>query len=527
MTDVTASAKLQFTHRHGGSGRHYYVETMSGGCAFFDYDGDGWQDIFLPQGGVLPGYKSATPLRSALYHNNQNGTFTNVTKCSGLDIEMYALAPAVGDYDNDGKPDLFVTALGGNRLFHNLGGGKFQDVTQKTIFAGTDLSFSAAWLDYDRDGWLDLFVCRYTDYSIKSDKACKDANGKLGYCHPTAYKATSSRLYHNKRDGTFADVTQQSGILEKTGRSLGVACADYNEDGWTDIYVTNDMSLNYLFMNNGNGTFSEEAIRAGVAMGPTTLAFAGMGVDCGDYTNEGRQGLVVTNFDNEPISLYRNTGTGSFMFESDTSGMGAAGYRYLKWGVRFVDLDLDGWQDLFVVNGHVLDQADKMKNTAGYAQPCQVFHSEGGFRDISAQSGSFFSRRQVGRGAAFGDYDNDGDTDILIACNNQPAILLRNDSSHQNGWIRLALQGKGCNRDALGARVQVSANSLKQTQYVRSGTSYLADHDRRLLFGIGQEKQAQVEVRWPCGNVQTLNVQAGKTQAIQEIGCKLIYAGEK
>lgn len=523
LTNVTQTAKLRFTHSHGGSGRHYMIETFVGGCAFLDYDNDGWQDIFLVQGAPLPEYSGPVPLKSALYHNNKNGTFTDVTTGSGLDIEMYGVAPSVGDYDNDGWPDLYITALGGNRLFHNEG-GKFRDVTKRANVGGKDWSTSSMWLDYDRDGWLDLFVCRYTDYSLSKDIICK-AGGKIIYCDPGRYQPTHSLLYRNNGNGTFSDVTTRSGIRKSSGRALGVAPIDANEDGLIDIYVSCDQTLNLLFINNGNGTFREAAVSTGTTTG---IKYGGMGTDSSDYDNDGHTDIVVTNFAREPISIYNNKNKGTFTTVGRTfSFLYTSGARYVKWGCRFVDLDLDGFQDLFVVNGHVNDTAIDGDHV-GYRQPSQLFRNvRGEFMDISRQGGSFFEQQQVGRGAAFGDYDNDGDSDILVACNNEPAILLRNDSPRRTQWVQLDLHGsarpqqRGCNRDALGALVRVRANGMTQTQYVRGGTSYMADHDRRMLFGIGQDKHAQVEIRWPCGALQKLRADVGKATLINENGCKL------
>jgi hypothetical protein len=529
LTDVTAASGVRFTHRHGGSGRHYYVETMGGGGAFLDVDGDGWLDIFLLQGAPLPGTKSSSPLWPALYRNNQNGTFTDVTHGSGLDIQMYGMGAAVGDYDNDERPDLFVTSLGSNQLFHNEGGGKFRDVSRRAGVKGRDLSTSAAWLDFDRDGWLDLFVCRYMDYDLKTNPLCKDEQRRSAYCSPYVYKGTHSLLYRNNRDGTFTDVTRKSGIGSAIGRSLGVACADFDADGEIDIFVANDLSPNFLFMNNGDGSFREEGAMAAVSHGESGTAYAGMGADCADYKNDGRIGLLVTNFENEPISVFANNGDGTFSNESYPSGVGTPSLPFLKWGCQFVDLDLDGFLDLFIANGHVDDHADERRGQdnrdagGGYAQPCQVFRNDrnGTFSDISGKCGPFFSRRQVARGAAFGDFDNDGDPDVLLACNNQPAILLSNDTPHGGNWVRLRLTGSGCNRDGLGARVRVTAGSTTQTRYVRSGTSYLSDHDRRLLFGIGASPSAAVEIRWPCGTLQTLHAPAGESRIIRESRCRL------
>jgi enediyne biosynthesis protein E4 len=437
-------------------------------------------------------------------------------------VERYGMGVAVGDYDNDGRPDLYLTALKGNRLYQNQGNGRFRDVTRRAGVGGRDLSTSPAWLDYDGDGRLDLFVCRYMDYDLATNPRCRDHRQRLAYCSPNVYQGTHSLLYRNNGDGTFTDVTRKSRIQRSVGRSLGVACADFDRNGMIDLFVSNDLSPNFLFLNNGDGTFREEAGMAGVSHGDDGVARAGMGVDCADYKNDGRMGAAVMNFEKEPISLFANNGDGTFTNESYPSGIGTPSLPYLKWGCQFVDLDLDGWQDLFVTAGHVDDHADESPQSLGYAQPCEVLHNRGGrFSDISRECGPFFSRRQVARGAAFGDYDNDGDTDALIACNDQPVILLRNDSPRSGGWIRVSLQGRGCNRDALGARVRVTAGGTTQMRFHRSGTSYLADHDRRLLFGIGQSPDATVEVRWPCGATQSLRVRAGETMTIQEKGCRV------
>jgi enediyne biosynthesis protein E4 len=523
FTDVTKAAGVDFRHVHGGSGRRYYIETMSAGCAFLDFDGDGWLDILLLQGAPLPGYDSSERLTPVLYRNNRDGTFSDVTSGSGLDEQFYAISVAVGDYDNDGLPDLYITALGGNRLFHNEGGGRFRDVTAQAGVAGKDLSTGAAWVDFDHDGLLDLFVCRYMDYSVESDPLCRDALGRPAYCSPHVYEPTHSLLYRNNGDGTFSDVTASSGIGSVAGRSFGAICADFNDDGWIDIYVANDLTPNFLFLNNGDGTFREHGAFAGVAYGEHGIARAGMGVDCGDYDNDGRMDLFVTNFENEPNSLFRNEGAGWFVEQSYQSRITQFTLPYVGWGCRFVDLDLDGFQDLFVANGHVNDYADENSSGPGYAQPCLVLHNQGNgtFADISHLAGSFFSRRLVARGVAFGDYDNDGRMDVLIACNNSSPVLLRNTTANAGNWIRLLLIGNQCNRDALGASVRARTASVTQIQYVRSGGSCLADHDRRLLFGLGEADRVAVEIRWPCGALQQLDLRAGQSEIVEEKGCHL------
>jgi hypothetical protein len=451
FSDATRDAGIDFVHCHGGSGAHYYIETMSGGCAFLDFDGDDWLDIFLVQGAPLPGFQPepGRDLRDRLYRNNRDGTFTDVTDRSGLGDSRYGLGCCAADYDNDGDTDLFVTIHEGNVLYRNNG------------------------------------------------------------------------------DGTFTDVTAASRIGAARGRAVGVACADFNGDGRIDLFVTCDLSPNLLYLNNGDGTFREDGAVAGVGFGGNGSAMAGMGVDAADFDNDGRIDLVVTNFENEPISLYRNSSGGYFTDESVASNLGSSARPYLKWGVKFADLDLDGSLDLFVVNGHVDDHADELTSSPGYAQASRVYRNLGNrtFADVSDTAGAFFSHRQVARGAAVGDYDNDGDLDVLIGCNNQPAILLRNDSKTTNRWMRLALRGHGCNRDAVGARVQVRTEGLAQTRFVQSGTSYLADHDRRLLIGLGRADRARVAIDWPCGAHQEREYEAGRTHVVTEVDCKLSRPG--
>lgn len=521
FTEVTEAAGIRFIHSSGGAGRHYLVETVPGAGAFLDYDGDGWLDLFLTQGAPLSGTKRHEPLLPALYRNNRNGTFVEVTREAGLSREGYLLGVSVGDYDNDGDPDLYLTALGGNRLLRN-DRGVFQDATRPGGVRGRDLSTSAAWVDYDADGWLDLFVCRYVDYSLATDRPCRDNRGRFVYCSPHLFDGTTSLLYRNNRDGTFCDVSTRAGIRKATGLALGVVCADFTRDGRIDLFVANDGSPNHLWVNRGDGTFREDGAAAGVSHPQTGTVRSGMGTDCGDYDNDGRLDLVVTNFENEPISLFHATESGIFRDESYPSGLGNPSLPYVQWGCRFADLDRDGWADLFVAGGHVDDYAAERPNGASHPQPCQVFRNDGAgtFTEVSRDAGPFFARKITGRGAAFGDYDNDGDTDILVACNNGPAVLLRNDTPTDHNWLSLTLRGNGCSRDALGARVRVTTGGLIQTQVVRSG-SYLSDHDRRLLFGLGAAREAAVEIRWPCGGTERLSLRAGSAATLAERSCLL------
>jgi enediyne biosynthesis protein E4 len=518
FVDVTRQAGVSFRHHHGGGGAHYYIETMGPGCAWLDYDNDGWLDLLLLQGAPLPDYRGAEFLHPVLYRNNRDGTFCDVTVQVGLDLSFYGLGVAVGDYDNDGWPDLFITALHGNRLFHNEAGKRFTDVTARAGVAGQDMSTGAAWLDYDNDGYLDLFVCRYMDYDLETNPRCKDALGRPGYCTPHVYTPTRSFLYHNNHDGAFTDVTSASGVGSALARAMGVACADFNDDGLIDIFVASDLTANLLFLNRGDGTFEEHAMMSGVAYSGLGVARAGMGVDCGDYDGDGDMDLIVTTFENESASLYENLGHGLFEERSIVSGIASASSPYLSWGCKFADFDLDGWPDLFWVSGHVDDHAQETANSQGRYQPAQLLRNQGNktFADISKTCGEFFLRRQSARGAAFGDFDNDGDLDVAIMCNDGPAILLRNDTPPLNHWIQVRLVGRHCNRDGIGARVAVRTPGRQQVQFVRSGTSYLSDHDRRLLFGIGPADRASVTVRWPCGLTQQATARAGALLIVEE-----------
>lgn len=520
FTEATAESGIDFRHQHGGSGRHYYLETMAAGCAFLDYDRDGWQDALLLQGSALPGFQPAGPLENALFRNQGNGRFVSLAKQAGLSESRYSIGCCAGDYDNDGFADIFITNEQGNSLYRNNGDGTYSEIAGAWS-SGQSMCTSAGFVDYDHDGRLDLFICRYMDYVLADNPACNDANGRLAYCSPHVYRPTRCRLYHNEGDGGFADVSESSGVAGAIARGMGIACADYNEDGWIDLFVSSDLHQNLLFVNNGDGTLREEGALAGVAFGDQGKARAGMGVDAADYDNDGHIDLVVTNFANEPNAVYRNIEAGLFTEATMACGVGGASLPFVGWGCRFVDFDLDGRLDLFVVNGHVNDYADEDADGKGYSQTALIYRNEGAgrFSDVAATAGEFFSGKQVARGAAFGDYDNDGDQDVLIGCNNQPARLLRNDTRHNHHWVRLTLVGDGCNRDGLGARVRVTAGEVVQTQFARSACSYLSDHDRRLVFGLGEADEASIEIVWPCGAVQRIDAARGDV-TVGEASCK-------
>ncbi len=407
-------------------------ETLGAGCAFLDYDGDGWQDILLINGMDWPGHKHQRSTLK-LYRNNRDGTFSDVTHHAGLDLEMYGMGVAVGDYDNDGYPDILVTCVGQNVLFKNTGKGTFRDVTRASGLGGRHaFSTSALWFDFDRDGRLDLFVCNYVKWSPEHDVFCSLDGKNKSYCTPEAYRGETCWLFHNLGNGKFEDVTPTSGVFDSSSKSLGVALLDYDEDGWPDLLVANDTQPNKLYRNQRNGTFKDVAVDAGIAFSAEGKARAGMGVDVADFNNSGRPGVAITNFDNEMIGLYRASGDGNYVDVATQSGVGLASKDRLGFGCVFLDADLDGWLDLAVVNGHIDDTVRNVRGV-GYAQPPQLFlnDGQGKFRDVAGEIGGGFTQPKVGRGLAYGDFDRDGDLDLLMTTNNGPAYLFRNDQSRR------------------------------------------------------------------------------------------------
>jgi hypothetical protein len=505
LTDVTERSGIRFRHNSGAFGAKYLPETMGPGCAFLDYDGDGWLDILFVNGCDWPGHKRQRTTLS-LYRNNRNGTFTDVTAAAGLSVEMYGMGVAVGDYDNDGFPDLFVTAVGQSRLFRNTGKGSFVDVTRKAGLAGRSaFSTSAMWVDYDRDGLLDLFVCNYVEWSMPHDVFCSLDGKNKSYCTPEAYRGSTCWLFRNRGDGSFEDVTAKSGIFDTSSKSLGVALIDYERDGWPDIVVANDTQPNKLYRNRGNGTFEEIGVRAGVAFSEDGRARAGMGIDAADFMNAGASGLAITNFDNEMVALYGAGQAGPFQDLAAASGVGPASRATLGFGCGFVDIDLDGRLDLAVVNGHIDATVRTIRSHTGYAQPPHLFLNQGNgrFRDAAAEAGPDFAAPKVGRGLAWGDFDNDGDVDLLVTTNQGPAFLYRNDLANGNRSLRLRLTGAKSNRDAIGAVVRARTPEGWQMRTVRSGSSYLSQSELAVTFGLGVRDTAQtVIVEWPSGQTQ-------------------------
>jgi enediyne biosynthesis protein E4 len=517
--DVTRAAGIHFVHNNGAFGKKWLPETMGPGVAFLDYDNDGWQDILFVNGTAWPGHpgRHSTP---ALYHNNHDGTFTDVTRKAGLAVEMYGMGAAIGDFDNDGYDDIFVTALGQNRLFRNNGDGTFTDVTKKAgLWGPHEFSTSAAWVDYDRDGHLDLVLANYVQWSPENDIYCALDGKTKSYCTPEPYKGTSVRLWHNRGDGTFEDATQKAGLYDPTSKSLGVTVLDANQDGWPDILISNDTQPNKLYINNGNGTFSERGVSAGIAYSEDGIARAGMGVDAGDYDRSGYPSVLITNFSNQMLALYHNERNGLFVDEAPQSDVGHASLLTLGFGCFFFDYDLDGWLDIYIANGHIEDAIERVQPRVRYAEPPHLFHNLGGgkFKEVTASAGASFATPRVARGAAYGDINNDGALDLLIATNGGPATLFRNTGT-KNHSLRIKLIGAKSNRDGIGAIVRVSSGSDTQSQMLRSGSSYLSSSELILTFGLGSHSQADsIEIRWPSGQSDHLtNVAADQVVTIKE-----------
>jgi len=519
--DVTAAAGIKFVHNNGAYGKKYLPETLGPGVAFIDYDNDGWPDVFLVNGMDWPGHatKHSTP---KLYHNNHDGTFTDVTHKAGLDVEMFGLGVTVGDYDNDGYDDLFVTAYGQSHLFHNNGNGTFTDVTQKAGFGGVkEFSTSAAWVDYDKDGRLDLVVANYVTWSPEADLYCTMDGKSKSYCTPESYKGASIRLWHNNGDGTFSDVTKQAGLYEPTSKTLGIAILDFDNDGWPDILISNDTQPNKLYRNNGNGTFTEKAVVAGVAFSEDGVARAGMGVDTADYDRSGNTSLMITNFSNQMISLYHNEGRGLFVDEAPRSEVGRASLLTLGFGCFFFDYDLDGWPDILVVNGHIDPDIQKVQANVKYAEPPHLFRNlgKGKFAEVTKTAGTAFAAPRVGRSVAYADVYNNGRLDILMSTNGGPASLFKNEPvGTANHSLRVKLIGTKSNRDGIGAVVRVTTVEGTQTQMLRSGSSYLSASELVLTFGVGQQSKVDaVEIRWPSGQIDKLGAtNAGQTVTVIE-----------
>ena len=505
FTDVAGTAGIGFRHSNGAAGKKYFVEITGSGCAFIDYDQDGWLDALLLDAGPLPG--GAGTQRNGLYHNTKDGRFTDVTPGSGLEHTGYTQGVAAGDFDNDGYPDLYVTGYGGNHLFHNEAGtGRFTDVTTAGGVGDTDrgkrFALSAAWGDYDRDGRLDLFVTHYARWTYKP---CRNVLKEPAYCSPEAYEGDTCRLYRNLGGGRFADVTESTGVNRAGGRAMGVAWLDYDRDGWQDIFVACDLQPNLLFKNTGKGGFREMAQTAGVALGEMGNPLSGMGVAVGDYDQDGKEDLHVTNFSYQPNSLFWNGPGGLFENRSAVSGLGEASHLPLGWGTEFLDYDRDGFPDLVVANGHIHEDVARTKADLTYQQPKSLYRNDGqgGFKPIREGLGDL-ALPTVSRGLAIGDFDNDGGVDVLVNNVNGPAQLFRNQGSQERHWISFVLQGRTSNRDGRHSRLRLRAGGRVLRGEARAGSSYCSSSDPRVYFGLGNlQRVDEVTVEWPGGRRRT------------------------
>ncbi len=520
FVDVAEAAGLHFKHWNGASPEKYVLETMGSGVAFLDYNNDGLLDIYLVNGGTVPGHPAPAPVRNALYRNNGDGTFTDVTNEAGVGGNgYYGMGVAAADYDGDGWTDLYVTTFGRNILYHNNGDGTFTDVTDRAGVAGGGWSTSAAFLDYDRDGRLDLFVARYVNFDFAHNVTCGDPARRIrAYCHPDVYDGVPSLLYHHNGDGTFTDVSKSSGIGAHSGKSLGVVAADFDGDGLIDIFVANDSMRNFLFHNRGDGSFEEIGLVAGVALDEGGRPHAGMGAATGDYDGDGRLDLIVTNLDREHNELYRNLESG-FADVSYQSGFAAPSLPFVGWGTEFFDYNNDGNLGILIVNGHVIDNIDLFRTDTTYRQRKLLFENLGGhFREVAAQHGAALLVPQVSRGAAFGDYNNDGYLDVIVQNVGGGPQLLRNEGGNGNHWLSLFLVGTKSPRDPIGTRVRCTVAGRVLTRYLAGGGSYLSPSDHRIHLGLGKAERAErIEIQWPSGTVDVLeSVAADKFYSVRE-----------
>ena len=526
--DVTARSGIRFKHAASRTSQKYLPESMGAGVAMFDYDNDGWLDLFFVNGARIPDPmpRGASPDKSdprfwnRLYRNNHDGTFRDVTEAAGLEGRLYGMGVATGDYDNDGNVDLLVTNLGGNILYHNNGDGTFTDVTAKAGVGGSGWCTGACFVDYDRDGRLDLIVTRYLEWDFSSNVFCGEHKpGYRAYCHPDQFNAISYLVFHNNGDGTFTDVSKKCGLAGSPGKALGVAINDFDADGWPDVFVANDSVAEQLFHNNHDGTFSEVALLAGLAYDQNGRAFAGMGADFGDYQNNGWPAVFVNALANQQYKLFRND-KGKFEDVTDAIGLGALTISHSGWGAKWIDFDNDGWLDLFVAQGHVMDNIELTEPRLHYREPALLLKNEqNGFRNVSAQGGPALMVPMAARGAAFGDLDNDGFVDVAINSNDSSALILRNSGKSGNHWLTLQLIGSASNRDAIGSKIRLIADrALQQTAFVSTAGSYISASDKRAHFGLGSSNKVQlIEITWPSGIMQRLeSVAADQILTVRE-----------
>jgi enediyne biosynthesis protein E4 len=526
--DVTTKSGVRFKQESSRTSQKYLPESMGGGVAMFDYDNDGWLDLFFVNGAKLmdPMPHGAVPDKSdprfwnRLYKNNRDGTFTDVTEKAGLQGHHYGMGVATGDYDNDGNVDLLVSNLGGNILYHNNGDGTFTDVTNKAGVAGSGWCTGAGFVDYDRDGRLDLIVSRYVEWDFNMNVFCGGHEpGHRAYCHPDQFNPISHLVFHNNGDGTFTDVSHKCGIAHSLGKGLGVAINDFDGDGWPDIFIANDSLAEQLFRNNHDGTFEEVALTAGLAYDQNGHVFAGMGADFGDYENSGWPSVFVNSLANQKYKLFRNA-KGKFDDVTDSLGLGASTISHSGWGTKWIDFDNDGRLDLFVVQGHVMDNIELTEPGLHYLEsPLLLKNEPTGFRNVSAQAGKAFSVPIAARGAAFGDLDNDGFVDVAVNCNDSTPLILSNLGNDRNHWLTLNLIGTTSNRDGIGSKLRLVADDgRQQSAFVSTAGSYISASDKRAHFGLGSSKKVKsLEITWPSGVVQRLeSVAADQILTVKE-----------
>lgn len=517
--DIAREAGIDFVHNTGAFGEKYLPEEIASGCAFIDYDNDGWQDILLVNGKDWGGHSTGKRQTMGLYRNNQDGTFADVTKTAGLAVELYGLGVAVADYDNDDDDDLYISCLGADRLFQNQGDGTFIDATETVGIDNPGLGTSCAWLDYDNDGNLDLFVANYVEWAPETNLYCTLDGVNQSYCGPRSYSGQASKLFRNRGDGTFTDVSRIALIEDPTSKSLGVCVFDYNDDGFPDIFEANDTQPNKLYQNNGDGTFIERGMLAGIAYDERGVARGAMGIDAGDYDGVGRESLVIGNFSNEMMNLYHNEGE-FFIDDAPIANIGYASLLTLTFGCFFFDFDLDGKLDIFAANGHIENDINAVQSEVTYAQAPHLFHNigNGQFEDVALKVGSDFQKPIVGRGAVYGDIDNDGDWDVLINTSNAAAHLYRNEGGNRNNWIKLKLIGTKSNRSGIGAKITVQSKSGTQIRTLKSGASYCSQSELAAIFGIGADSQIDsIKIQWPSGTTdQLVNIKPNQSLTITQ-----------
>jgi hypothetical protein len=520
FTNVAVEAGITFKHENGASAQKYMPETMAGGSIIFDYNNDGWPDLFFVNGGSFTDKQKAAAARHGLYRNNKNGTFTDVTAGSGIGVSGFGMGACSADYDNDGWPDLYITSFGGNKLYHNNGNGTFTDVTEKAGVGSKLWSASCAFGDVDNDGHVDLFVTNYVDFGVNNNKYCVFSGDTRVYCHPNVYNGQPDILYRNNGDGTFTDISKQAGIYRTTGKGLGVVFGDYDGDGWTDIYVANDSVPNFLFHNKGKGVFEEVALLAGVAVGNDGQPLAGMGTDMGDIDGDGLLDIFVTNLDRQTHSLYRNLGKGLFANITFESGVGEATLPFVGFGALFFDYDNDMDLDLAIANGDVIDNVSMFRDSTSYFQRKLLLQNDGTgkFKDVGPASGTGFALKKAGRSLSAGDIDNDGDLDLLIGNVGQSPDLLRNEGGNKLNSLLIRTIGSKSNRDGIGARLKLTVGGKTLVREVKAGSSYLSQSDMRVHFGMGHAARAErLEIRWPSGTVDALeNVEANQILTVTE-----------